>query len=192
MQIAASQTPQASAERSPLMLEVDIPTTTAIVCDSADPYLILVGSSAKHDRPVLPGGKIDRADIILPSMVECAETAVLREIGEETGAKSVQLKLFGIFSDSQRDIRMIPAGTLAGTIVEDAVRGLADNEMVLGRYGVPDYVFIVRVDRSEVSDSSELFNLTWIDIRTLGADSLAAGHPAIVQRYQKFLEAALD
>lgn len=168
-------------------IEIDIPTTTSIVYDRADPWFIVIGSSEKHNRPVLPGGKIDRADMISPSMKECAAVAALREIWEEVGARPDQTTLIDVSSNRERDTRLVRADSLAGTLVEEAVSALRADDLVLGHYGVPDYLFAAAVARDDVTPSRELSSLKWVDIRTLDPESLAAGHYAHVLRYLAFL-----
>lgn len=173
---------QSPAVRASLV-EVCIPTATAIIVNSIEPNLVLVGKSKKHPLPVMPGGKIDATDIGSVSLEAAASRCIIREIFEETRLVVDKVELFELRTDPERDIRLVSAGALRGTLAEVVVQNLPEDQVVLGRYGVPDYVFIVKVDPREFSDTEELKDLSWIDSRFVASETLSAGHGDIVMRY---------
>lgn len=169
--------------------EVLIPTATAIVCDSEDPWRILIGTSTKHEKPVLPGGKIDSADLVSSSLERCAAECIRRELREEIGCEPLTLRMLSVSSDRKRDVRTVALCTLSGSIAAQAVEMLNPDSMVTGRYGVPDFLFIAMIEAGAVQDTAELKHLTWVDCRTIQRESLSAGHSAFVERYLKSLGA---
>jgi 8-oxo-dGTP pyrophosphatase MutT (NUDIX family) len=165
------------------LLEVSVPTATAIVRSAEDAFRVLVGHSRKHNRPVLPGGKIERADIVSFSMLENAACCMSRELREEIGISDLTLSLYDVISDADADRRIVTVRSLRATLVEDAIRSLDDSQMVLARYGVPDFVFVASVQPELIKASDELLSLEWIDCRRLAPEMLAAAHGKIVKRY---------
>ena len=170
-----------------VLREIEVPTATAIVCDRNNPYMILVGKSNKHALPVLPGGKIDQADILSASVLEAATTCITRELREEVHCASVHPVLFEIMNDRMRDPRVVSVSSLRGTLAEHLVQDLEDSAKVRACYGVPDYIFVVNVDRESVSPSSELTQLYWLDARDIESDTLSAGHGDVARRYLQSL-----
>ncbi len=164
---------------------IDIPTSTAIIYKKDDPSQVLVGRSSKHSAPVLPGGKIDLNDIVSTSIELAARNCIVRELQEEVALIGVEPRFLFLHSDPTRDNRVITAKSLKGTIVEHLVQGLSDSQQILGRYGVPDYVFLVEVEGQSVTESTELEKLEWIDTRNIGKGSLAAGHERILAEWRR-------
>ncbi len=154
-----------STKLQAVVATVDIPTATAIIYKKSDPFKVLVGHSKKHSAPVLPGGKIDLQDLVSTSMELVAKHCIIRELQEEVGLTGVEPKFLKIHSDPERDNRVITVGSLKGTVVEDLVKGFREDQLVLGRYGVPDYVFLVEIDWQSLKESEELLGLEWIDTR---------------------------
>ena len=70
---------------SPIIVaEVMVTTASVIVASTDDPYRVLIADSAKHPRPVIPGGKVevgdDQSDSATPGL-----SCILRETLEEIG-----------------------------------------------------------------------------------------------------------
>ncbi len=163
---------------------IDIPTATAIVYKKSDPFQVLVGHSKKHSAPVLPGGKIDLQDLVSTSMEQVARNCIIRELQEEVRLSGVNPKLFKIHSDPERDNRIITVASLKGTLIEDLVKGFREEELVLGRYGVPDYVFLVEVDEEGITESEELRILEWVNCQGVKRGELGGGHSEILKLYK--------
>ncbi len=180
---------QQSIERlyTTLVREVEVPTATAIVRSSTDPHVFLIGTSAKHAKAVLPGGKIDCQDLLYASIEKCAEVCISRELREELGSLPLFLQFIARTMDGERDVRTVAVETLRGTLAESAVCDLPDGTLVRARYGMPDYLFIAEVEPEGVRGSEELANLQWVDSRFLSPDALSAGHGELVARYLEWL-----
>ncbi len=166
------------------LLEISIPTATAIIVNAYNPFEILIGLSTKHSLPVLPGGKIDNSDIISTSLQQCAEITIKREIYEETSICVDKIEFLGEWQEREQDVRTVPVRDLRDSVIGAALKDLPDDYMVKARYGVPDFVFIAKFEPAPIADSVELSNLRWIDIRNFpGGVKLGAGHDAVVQYY---------
>lgn len=163
--------------------EVSVPTATALVFDSGDPRRILAGVSAKHSGLVLPGGKIDAADLVTASMDRAALTCIRRELAEEIGYAPETVTPFMVRRDPDADIRLVSASKLRECLVGPLVARLDDDEVVIARYGIPDHVFLAGVDPVMVHSTEELTRLVWIDCRTAPDAMFSAGHGDIVRRY---------
>ncbi len=87
------------------------------VASKSDPCRIVVAKSAKHEFPVIPGGKVERSDCSVG-----AETAglswVMREVEEEAGTKFFNSLYLGKATDPDRDIRAVKAKKVAEAVVE--------------------------------------------------------------------------
>lgn len=175
--------PLTTGSSTEIIREVSIPTATAIVHQLENPYMILVGVSAKHPKPVLPGGKLDLDDLVSPLLARCASVCILRELGEEIGVPFSSLRLLGVSADRERDVRRIRIETLQGAFSQQAVADLDAQQIVLGRYGVPDFLFVATIDSKIPLDTAELRNFMWIDCRYVTAETLSAGHGRFVMRY---------
>ncbi len=169
--------------------EVMIPTATAIICQRENPHMVLIGTSIKHEKPVLPGGKIDQKDIVSSELERCATCCIRRELAEEIGTTLEELQLLKVSKDSSRDMRKVSVRSLQGSLVESLTCDLSEDMFVLGCYGCPDYLFIAKIDTMNLTDTEELKKLTWIDCRTILPDSLAAGHSAYIIEYCRALTA---
>lgn len=169
--------------------EVCIPTATAIVTRADDPNLTLIGQSSKHENPVLSGGKIDKCDIVSKSMEQCALKCIKRELFEEIGALPRSVRLLAVTMDSERDVRTVSVKSLLGSVVEQAISDLSMETSVTGRYGVPDYLFVIEIDPATISNSNELTDLRWIDCQKIDELSLGAGHGKFVRMYLESLRA---
>ncbi len=176
-------------EPSPsIVAEVTVCTATAIVTSKYDPYRILVATSAKHKFPVLPGGKMETADLVAdgdnPGL-----SCVLREIKEEIGTDLLNPKYIGKATDPDRDIRLVPPSKLtAAVVVPTLPSNLPDDGKVKAHYGCPDHLFVGQVDETALTTTEELRNLKFIDIRTLGLGDLSAGHDVVVLAYRDMLD----
>jgi 8-oxo-dGTP pyrophosphatase MutT (NUDIX family) len=166
---------------SKVVAKVDIPTATAIIYKKSDPNKVLVGHSQKHSAPVLPGGKIDLQDLVATSMEMVARHCIIRELQEEVGLTGVEPRFFKIHSDCESDNRVITVGSLKGTLIEDGVKGFGEEQLVLGRYGVPDYIFLVEIEADPLQESEELRKLEWVDVREA---RLGGGHTHTISMYR--------
>ena len=172
-------------------LEILVPTVTAIIRSSDNPYEILIGTSDKHPLPVLPGGKIDRADLVSTSILEASNNAVHREIQEETAVTIEKITFFFEWQDRERDVRVVPARNLRESLVGEFLHEKRDDFLVNARYGVPDFVYIVDAKKELLPDSSELRQLSWVDLRKDRESlKLSAGHLEIIHRYLEGLESS--
>jgi 8-oxo-dGTP pyrophosphatase MutT (NUDIX family) len=164
-----------------------VATASAILCSLFDPYLVLVADSAKHPRPVIPGGKMDETDRENgePSPVACLR----RETFEEVDTEVLNPRLIGRATDPERDVRFVPPAKLRGVMVSNPLpEDLSETSVVKAHYGTPDYIFVGQVDPSKVHETEELKNPRFIDIRTLKPGDLSAGHDVIVLWYRRMLE----
>ena len=168
-------------------VEVCIPTATIIAVSKNNRFLVLTGENSKHRLPVLPGGKIDLQDLCGSRIEEAAMQCAVRELKEEIHVEASGLRLFKVVSDGNRDMRIVSAQSLRSTLVEALVAGLATDVLVLGRYGVPDFLHVGIVNPVQVSESDELKNLRWVDVRKISAGELDAGHGDYLQAYAQCL-----
>lgn len=166
---------------------IDVPTSTCILYDRSDPHLVLVGLSHKHSKPVLPGGKIDSADLDGTNLKNAALSCIVREIREETGANINDVRLFDVFCHGDADVRSVPASTLKDTLVSSEAPQFPADMLVTARYGNPDYVFIGEIGAEDVAPSAELYQLGFIDIRSVPPGALGAAHSGIVERYREYV-----
>jgi 8-oxo-dGTP pyrophosphatase MutT (NUDIX family) len=173
-----------SPQRDTLVPVIDVPTSTCILYDPEDPHMVLVGLSHKHSRPVLPGGKIDAADLVGINITEAAKVCIVREIKEEIGVEITSVELFDIVCHGDSDVRSVSASTLKDTLVSSEVSQVLPDMLVTARYGNPDYIFIGRVAPKDITPSAELYQLGFIDIRCIPSDALGAGHSEIIERYR--------
>ena len=171
---------------------VDIPTATAIIYHKSTPHKVLVGHSKKHSAPVLPGGKIDLQDLVSTSIEQAAKNCIIRELEEEVGLLGIEPKFLMMYSDPERDNRIITAKSLKGTLVEDVVKGLSEDELVLGRYGVPDYIFLVEVAEQNINESEELEKLEWVDVRNVKDEEIGGGQAKLLKSFVETLLADAD
>jgi 8-oxo-dGTP pyrophosphatase MutT (NUDIX family) len=168
---------------------IDVPTATIILAAKEDPYLVLIGTSNKHDRPVLPGGKIDSADIVGLSLEEAAKRAALRELTEElSGVVPEQLQFFMRRESLGEDMRLVPARMLRDSLVAATVEDYPDDTLVHARYGSPDFLFLGQVSVGAVGGSSELAMVGFVDVRFMPANALSASHGAILSDYHRALK----
>ena len=172
------------------LTRIYIPTATAIVHEPSLPFKILVGESAKHSGLVLPGGKIDLTDGLSSNLEQAAHACIARELEEEVHAPPLTLRLIAITHGQTRDSRIIRAGSLLGTLVEDLVRSIDPEVPIEGLYGNPDYLFDVEVRSEAVRATEELRHLQWIDCRELSGIPLGAGHAALIELYRQSVEAS--
>ena len=171
-----------------IVAEVTVSAASAIVASKEDPYRVLVADSAKHPRPVLPGGKVEAKDLQAdggsPGL-----TCVLREVLEEIGTSLLTPRYVGKATDPDRDIRLVPPSKLAGAVVTPPLpENLPSQGKVKAHYGCPDYLFVGQVDEKALTATEELKGLRFVDIRTLGPGDVSAGHDVIVLTYRKMLE----
>ncbi len=164
-------------------VDVEVPTATVILRDPKDHFLVLVGRSKKHLGEILPGGKIDRADLVGTSLKVAAERTIRREIAEEVGTIAHGLVLFTSRPRGNGDLRRVRADTLKGSLVEDAVKDFAPNARLVARYGVPDFVFLGTVSPGQVRSTDELVAVRWLDLRCEDLSLLSAGHGQLLQHY---------
>jgi 8-oxo-dGTP pyrophosphatase MutT (NUDIX family) len=175
----------APAAARPAVPVVNVPTVTMILHAAGDASAVVIGWNSKHAQPVLPGGKIDAADLIGTGMLDGAWAAAKREIAEELGCSAVELSFRGRFHDPGRDVRIVPARTLRATLVGAEVAALDDTAPVEARYGNPDYVFFGAVNPSEVKRTAELHEVAFVDATRLPKGTLAAGHDAYLEMYRR-------
>ena len=182
-----------SAETSPnIAAEVTLSTASAIIASISDLYRILVADSAKHSRPVIPGGKMEAADVQSDAATP-GLTCVLREVIEEIGTALLNPRCIGKAVDPDRDIRLVPAEKLINAVVTPALpESIAPDATVKAHYGCPDYIFTGQVDEAAISSTEELKRVRFVDIRTLGAGDLSAGHDVIVAAYRQMLDDGLS
>ena len=189
MNIASHRKTAAYAE-SPaveILAEVTVSAATAIITPLRDPTRVLIGDSEKHTLPVLPGGKLEAADISAegPPGLRC----VVREVQEEIGAKLRNARLVAIATDPDRDIRLVKPSRLAGALVSPPLAlHLPDSVCVKAHYGCPDYIFVGSVREEDIKPSEELKNPRFVPISSLDAGSLSAGHDVLVLWYRIMLE----
>lgn len=171
---------KADVER-PLVIEV--PTVTLVLRLSDNPYQVVIGWSKKHDKPVLPGGKIDSDDIVNTNIEKCAKHAALREIKEEVGATVKDLQLLTISSDPESDVRDTTIGALKGSLAAEQWKELPSDMKVKALYGIPDYVFIGEVNLNDIGKTEELYDVAIIDVREAAPPALASNHNSYLESY---------
>ena len=169
---------------------IRIPTATAIVHQRGQPFRILVGQSAKHFGLILPGGKIDRADLRTASMEDAATACIKRELVEEIGVLPSSLKLLAVTRSLKRDVRTISADSLKGTLVEEMIASMAPEQLVKGIYGYPDYLFVASMDLRETREGEELRGFRVLDCRSFASEIIGAGHRSLIGVYVRSLSEA--
>jgi 8-oxo-dGTP pyrophosphatase MutT (NUDIX family) len=191
MSVNQSQSPTPASPASPspnIKAVVIVSTASAIIRSSTDPYKILVATSAKHSKPVIPGGKVEREDIHSDGRTP-GSSCVRREVLEEIGVDLANLEYIGKAVDPERDIRLVPPSKLATTLVHPPLPAdLPSDATIKAHYGCPDYIFVGTVDENSVAESEELKNLRFINIREIGLGDLSAGHDIIVLWYRRMLD----
>lgn len=181
----STQNPASELVNEQQIKTICIPTATAIVYCKENPFCILIGDSAKHTRPVLPGGKIDLKDICSSSILVCARKCIQRELKEEISLETEQIDFFRTFSDPMRDRRIINVSSLQGSLVSILVNSMKDSDKVIGLFGMPDFVFLVPVEKSVCLSTEELKTLRWVDCRS--NLEFGAGHKEILIQYSLYL-----
>ena len=169
-----------------ILAEVSVSTSSAIIYSQEDPYRVLVADSKYHKFPIIPGGKQDVADCGQDR--DPALVCVLREVWEEIKAELQSPKLIGYVTDPNRDIRIVPASVLKGSLTSSSIEDLPDDGLVRTHYGVPDAVHIGYIDESAMENTDELKGLRFVDIRTLAPGDLSAGHDVMVMWYRRMLD----
>lgn len=175
-----------------IVAEVTVTTASVIVASVDDPYRVLIADSAKHPRPVIPGGKVevgdDQSDRSIPGL-----SCILRETLEEIGTPLLNPRYIGKAEDPDRNIRLVTASTLASVVVFPALpAGIAADSIVKAHYGCPGHLFVGHVDESALTDTEELKRARFVDIRTLGPGDLSAGHDVVVLTYRRMLDEGLN
>lgn len=188
--ITASHGEESEALRfPPAFVEILVPTATAILHDERDRYRVVVGVSAKHPLPVLPGGKIECADLAGgASPKEAAARCIRRELAEELQIdRGIEPSLWRITRATERDVRIVTAATVHDAIVfglrSPSLDELHPTQLVRACYGNPDFQFIAAVDPAQVHRSVELSEVRWLDLRDFKRGTLSAGHDEIVLAY---------
>ena len=147
------------------------PTSSVIIVSPGDPYLVAVGDSRTHAKPVIVGGKCDKG--------EDPRTTAERETIEERGVPLVLMRPFGVAWDSTRDVRSIPCGKLfpCVTYPEDALSGMSADDTVLAAHGCPDHLYVGLLAPQEAGETDqELTNIRYLDVRGMQPGDLSAGH----------------
>jgi 8-oxo-dGTP pyrophosphatase MutT (NUDIX family) len=165
-------------------VHVNVPTSTAVVYRSDDPYWVVVGRNEKHEEYVLPGGKIDRDDLQCTSLERAAFCCICRELREELGISACEPTLLHVQERLSGDVRPTNAGRLRETVVDELVGSYPDEHPIVAHYGVPDYLFVVRATGEKVGSSSEEFlEIRWIHLRDSNRPKLIASHEELVEKY---------
>lgn len=181
-----------SPHRAPktVIPEVCVATATAIIVDPNDRYSVLIADSAKHVRPVLPGGKVEISDGA-DGGAAAAYRCIVREAEEELGVKLLNIRQIGCLSAVSRDIRVVPASTLTGAVCSLPLNHtLQPESLVRAHYGSPDFIFVG--EAHSFRSTSELSNPRYIDVRTIDEGALSAGHDLILMLYRQMIERGED
>lgn len=180
---------QARRQSSPeISCEVTVSTASVLIASRADPYRILVAVSQKHPHPVIPGGKVELADLARDAGVP-GLSCVLRETLEEIGTCLMSARFIGMARDPDRDIRVVPVQKLMGALVSPPLAGdISPASMIKAHYGCPDYIFTGWVEESCIRATEELKRLRFVDVRSLAPGDLSAGHDVIAYAYLKMLD----
>ena len=170
--------------------EVNVSTASAIIFSPDNPYLVLIGNSTKHTKPVLPGGRIETTDAKL-DVNNPGLSCLNREIKEELGTELLNPKYIGKASDPNRDIRFVSYDKLINVVTDPPLQDmnlkLPDKVLVKARYGNPDFIYTGTVDTNSIKETEELFNHRFIDTKKLKIGSLSVGHDIILLHYRKML-----
>jgi ADP-ribose pyrophosphatase YjhB (NUDIX family) len=184
-------------------IKVRIATGSVIASLPHDPFVILAGTSEKHGGLlVIPGGKLERTprrwwkvwQWLSGSDSERAVSCARREFKEETGAEIGTLRLLGVATDPERDVRHVPLSKIATAAVFPSLAELGlDPEtsgdfIVEAHYGAPDFIFGGTCPRIDFHRHDlELGNLRTYDLRNLRLSDFSAGHGVVVATYKKML-----
>ena len=173
-----------------VIAEVCVTTATAIIVDPKDRYSVLIADSAKHVRPVLPGGKVELSDGA-DGGAAAAYRCIVREGEEELGVRVRNIRQIGCLSGLSRDIRVVPASTLTGAVCSPPLNHtLHPESLVRAHYGSPDFIFVG--EALSFSSTSELTNPRYIDVRTIDEGALSAGHDVILMLYRQMIDRGTD
>jgi ADP-ribose pyrophosphatase YjhB (NUDIX family) len=168
---------------------VSVATASVIIAHPENPYLVMVGSSKKHPKPVIPGGKIELCEG--PANSATALVCIERETEEEVGVKLVNPRLIGVATDPTRDVRVVPFSKIKTAVTEPLLpQTTPDDRHIRASYGCPDYIFVGTANAA--TDSDELKGVHYIDIRTLSIGDLSAGHDVVVLLYRQMLDDGAD
>ncbi len=166
-----------------------IGTATAIIPHRDDPFRILVGQGGKHDRPVLPGGKIEKLDFLgCDNLLAAARACLVREIREEITAPVLSTLPLGQAEDPLRDVRIVPYHKIRNAFCAPALPKMDEGAPITAAYGCPDVLFLVTIDESGIKPTEELPELFFLDTRTLRPDDLACGHDIVALLYREMIE----
>jgi 8-oxo-dGTP pyrophosphatase MutT (NUDIX family) len=167
---------------------VTVATATAIVASKTDPYRILVADSAKHPKPVMPGGKMEQQDAA-NGLEQAGLLCITRELEEEIGTLPENIRYVGMATDPARDVRVVPCSKLENCVTSPALpQGISPDAKIRASYGTPDYIYAATVDETAIRPTEELSAPRFIDIRTLKPGDLSAGHDVVALTYRKMLD----
>jgi len=166
-----------------MLPNVFVRTVTAIVLNPRNHRQFFVGKSRKHPRFVLPGGKVEKG--------ETNETAVTREVFEETGRQVKNLRHLGFRLDPTGDTRNTTLRALESaeyTIAKNGGAKIQPDDPVLALYGVPDALYICTASEEVWNPTDEFAESRWMDVEEVCSDCLSAGHDVYALWYVWMLE----
>lgn len=170
-----------------MTFSIVVPTSSVIAVKPNDPYQVcVIEQNGKHKgRLTLVGGKV-----IMPSQthLQCA----LEEWDQEAGGKQAKLHdvaLWAIKTDAHSDVRPATLGKLTHDLCPAAERSLP----VTGHYGVPDYLYLAKVEGEPYPLDGEAKSCIFIDVRdvkwtaTEAESRYGAQHDLILMVYRLYL-----
>lgn len=171
-----------------MTFSIVVPTSSVIAVKPDDPFKVcVIEQNGKHKgRLTLVGGKV-----IMPSQthLQCA----LEEWDQEAGGKQAKLhdvSLWAIKTDAHSDVRPATLGKLTHDLCPDEQRTLP----VIGHYGVPDYIYLAKVEGEPYPLDGEAKSCIFIDVRELkwtateAESRYGAQHDLILMVYRLWLE----
>ncbi len=170
-----------------MTFSIVVPTSSVIAVKPDDPYKVcVIEQNGKHKgRLTLVGGKV-----IMPAQthLECA----LEEWDQEAGGKQAKLHdvtLWAVKTDAHSDVRPATLGKLTHDLCPAGERSLP----VIGHYGVPDYLYLAKVEGEPYPLDGEAKSCIFIDVRdvkwtaTEAESRYGAQHDLILMVYRLYL-----